>query len=159
MERRGQSRTTILISAVTVIVLVGLDRISKIFFSNTLSLGESIPIVRNIFYITLVRNTGIAFGLFRNQWVVSVIIPVILLALIAYSIYYYKKSKDVSRIYVIAVSLILSGAIGNLIDRMMFGYVIDFIDFRIWPVFNLADSAITIGTLLILFKCIPSFVK
>ena len=64
-----------------------------------------------------------------------------------------------SRTYIIAFSLILGGAIGNLIDRMMYGYVIDFIDFRIWPVFNIADSAITVGAVIIALKCIPSSAK
>jgi signal peptidase II len=59
----------------------------------------------------------------------------------------------------VAFSLILGGAIGNLIDRVYYGYVIDFIDCRIWPVFNVADSAITIGAIIIALKCIPLFVK
>ena len=58
-------------------------------------------------------------------------------------------------IYSLALSFILAGALGNLIDRMFFGYVIDFLDFRVWPVFNIADSAITIGALILIIKCIP----
>ncbi|MCX5681683.1 MAG: signal peptidase II, partial [Candidatus Omnitrophica bacterium] len=60
---------------------------------------------------------------------------------------------------VFAFSLIIGGAFGNLIDRLQFGYVIDFIDFRIWPVFNIADSAITVGAFLLIIKCIPSSAK
>ena len=154
-----RSRLNIFISLVVVIGIVFLDRASKIFFSDMLSLGESIPVLRNIFHITLVHNTGIAFGLFKNQGIVFIIIPVIAIALIVFNIYYQRSNNEVNPMYIVGFSLILAGAIGNLIDRILFGYVIDFIDFRIWPVFNLADSAITIGTLIILIKCIPSFAK
>ena len=154
-----RSRLNIFISLVVVIGIVFLDKASKIFFSDMLSLGESIPVLRNIFHITLVHNTGIAFGLFKNQGIVFIIVPLIAIVLIVFHIYYYRSNNQVSRMYIVGFSLILSGAIGNLIDRILFGYVIDFIDFRIWPVFNLADSAITIGTLIILIKCIPSFAK
>lgn len=159
MDGSIRSRITILISGITVLSVVFLDRVSKILFSNLLSLGESIPVIRNVFHFTLVHNTGIAFGLFKNQGIVFVIIPIIAVILIGFNIYYYRNSKEVSRIYIVAFSLILGGAIGNLIDRIYFGHVIDFIDFRIWPVFNLADSAITVGAVIILIKCIPSFVK
>jgi len=154
-----RSRINILISFLTIAGVIVLDRIFKIFLSDALSFGESIPIVRNIFHFTLVHNTGIAFGLFKNQGVVFIIIPIIAIILIAFNIYYSHSNQGVSRMYIVGFSLILAGAIGNLIDRVLYGYVIDFIDFRIWPVFNIADSAITIGTILILIKCIPSFVK
>ncbi|HOW35892.1 MAG TPA: signal peptidase II [Candidatus Omnitrophota bacterium] len=159
MKGDNHSRLTIFIACLTVLGVVFFDRVSKVFFTSILTFGESIPVVRDIFHFTLVYNTGIAFGLFKNQGIVFIIIPVITAILIGFNIYYYRNSREVSRIYIVAFSLILGGAIGNLIDRIMFGHVIDFIDFRIWPVFNLADSAITIGALIILIKCIPSFVK
>ena len=141
----------IFLSLITVTVVVFTDRFSKIYFSKTLALGESWPVIRNILHMTLVHNTGIAFGLFKNQGIVFIIIPIIAIVLLAFNIYYYRSNKeDLSRMYIVAFSLILGGAIGNLIDRITFGYVIDFIDFRIWPVFNVADSAITIGAGIIL---------
>lgn len=159
MRGLDRSQLTILMSLLTVGGVAAVDRISKIFFSRMLTVGESIPVIPHGLHFTLVHNTGIAFGLFKNQGIVFIIIPLIAIILLAFNIYYYRNSKNVSRIYTIAFSLILAGALGNLIDRISFGYVIDFIDFRIWPVFNLADSAITVGTLLILIKCIPSFAK
>jgi len=133
--------------------IVFLDRITKIFFSNLLSLGESLPIIRNAIHMTLVHNTGIAFGLFKNQGIVFIIIPLIMIVLLTYNFYHYKYNNEkLSRLYVVAVSLILAGAIGNLIDRILYGYVIDFIDLRVWPVFNIADSAITIGAVLLLWR-------
>ena len=87
--------------------------------------------------------------------IILVIIPIIAVILLIFNVFYYKTNDEVlSRTYIIAFSLIMGGAIGNLIDRITYGYVIDFIDFRIWPVFNVADSAITIGAILIAFKCI-----
>jgi signal peptidase II len=80
---------------------------------------------------------------------------VILTGLLIYNVYYYRHSPNLTRTYIVAFSLILGGAIGNLIDRITLGYVVDFIDFRIWPVFNVADSAITIGAAIILLRCIP----
>ena len=104
--------------------------------------------------MTLVHNTGIAFGLFKDQGIVFIIIPVIAIVLLIFNILYYRNNRELSRTYIIGFSLILGGAIGNLIDRIQVGYVIDFLDFRIWPVFNMADSAITVGAFIIGIKCI-----
>ncbi len=142
-----------------VLFIVGIDRLSKIFFTRLLSLNESISLIKGVLHFTLVHNTGIAFGLFKDSGAVFIVIPLILTALLVYNIYYYRHSEYLSRTYIVAFSLILGGAIGNLYDRIVLGYVIDFIDFRIWPVFNIADSAITIGAAFILIKCIPSSSK
>jgi signal peptidase II len=156
IKKLDRSQVDIVLSVLTVFLLVFLDRISKIFFSQLLSIGESLPIIPRVLNMTLVHNTGIAFGLFKNQGVVFIIVPVIAIVLLVYNIYYYKTNgEQLSRLYIVAFSLILAGAIGNLIDRIAYGYVIDFIDFRIWPVFNFADSAITIGAVIIAVKCIP----
>jgi signal peptidase II len=134
--------------------VIALDRITKVFFSQLLSYGESLPVIRNVFHFTLVHNTGIAFGFFKDQGIVFIIIPVIAIILLVFNIYYYRQNDEIlSRLYIIAFSCILGGAIGNLYDRIRFGYVIDFIDFRVWPVFNIADSAITIGATVIAIKC------
>ncbi len=154
MRDQLRSQFDIFLSLITVTTIVFTDRVTKIFFSEFLSLGESLPILRNVLHMTLVHNTGIAFGLFKNQGVVFIIIPVIAVILLIFNIYYFRNQKNLSRTYIVAFSLILGGAIGNLIDRIYFGYVVDFIDLRIWPVFNIADSAITIGAVVILLKCI-----
>ncbi len=151
-----RSKIDILIFVGGVLGTIILDRFSKIFFSNLLDVNDSLILIKNVFHFTLVHNTGIAFGLFKDQGFVFFIIPVVLTGLLIYNIYYYKHADQLSRIYIAAFSLILGGAIGNLIDRITLGYVIDFIDFRVWPVFNIADSAITIGAAIILLKCIPS---
>jgi len=102
----------------------------------------------------MVHNTGIAFGFLKGHGAVPIIMTVIAFALLIFNIYYYRKNDEaLTRSYIVAFSLIFGGAIGNLIDRITLGYVVDFIDFRFWPVFNIADSAITIGAIVILFKC------
>ncbi len=148
------SQFDIFLALITVSLVIFLDRLSKIFFSQLLSVGESWPLIRNVLHMTLVHNTGIAFGMFKNQGIVFIIIPVIAVIMLIFNIFYYRNNKDLSRTYIVAFSLILGGAIGNLIDRIYYGYVIDFIDLRVWPVFNIADSAITIGAILIAIKCI-----
>ncbi len=154
-----RSRMDIALFLAGVLGVVGIDRLTKILFSSFLGLNESIAVVKGILHFTLVHNTGIAFGLFKDCGMVFIIIPLILTGLLIYNIYYYRHSEQLSRTYIMAFSLILGGAIGNLIDRIFIGYVIDFIDFRVWPVFNVADSAITIGAAIILFRCIPSSSK
>jgi signal peptidase II len=152
-----RSQIDIFLSLITVFSVVFFDQITKKFFSANLDLGESLPVIRNFLHMTLVHNTGIAFGLFKNQGFVFIVIPIIAIVLLAYNIYYYRyRAEELNRFYIVAVSMILGGAIGNLIDRMTYGYVIDFVDFRIWPVFNIADSAITVGAIIIAFQCLPA---
>jgi len=98
--------------------------------------------------LTLVRNTGAAFGLFRDQTIIFILISAI--AIICIGFYLIKKKTS----YYLPLSLILGGAVGNLIDRLRFGYVVDFIDLRFWPVFNVADSCITIGAVILFFVII-----
>ena len=159
IRNRKRQRIDILIFLAGVLGVVGLDRLTKVCFSDFLGINESLAIIKGFFHFTLVHNTGIAFGLFKDSGSVFVVIPIILTVLLIYNIYYYRNTEYLSRLYIVAFSLILGGAIGNLIDRIVLGYVVDFIDFRIWPVFNIADSAITIGAGIILFKCIPSSSK
>lgn len=154
MKDLTRSQFDIFVALITTFSVVIVDRVTKMFFSDLLAYGESLPIIRNVLHMTLVHNTGIAFGFFKNQGIVFIVIPIIAIFLLVFNIYYYRQNNEaLSRVYIVAFSLILGGAIGNLIDRIVYGHVIDFIDFRVWPVFNIADSAITIGAIMIAFKC------
>lgn len=153
--KQQRSWVDIVICLATVLSVVAFDRVTKVFFSQILQPGESFAVIYKVFHFSLVYNTGIAFGLFKDNGFVYLVVPVIAIILLVYNVYYYHKFGDLDRWYIIAFSLILGGAIGNLIDRIFFGHVIDFIDFRVWPVFNIADSAITVGAGIILFKCFP----
>jgi signal peptidase II len=161
MFNKNRSYLDIVICLFTVLAVIVADRLTKILFSNILQLGESLPVIKKAFHFTLVHNTGIAFGLFKDNGFVFLIIPIIAVVLLGYNLYYYHKVGELDHFYVFGFSLILGGAIGNLTDRIMLGHVIDFIDLRIWPVFNVADSAITVGACIILLKCFPfgSFAK
>ncbi len=151
LQRYPRSLVIALLITSSVIIL---DRVTKIFFSNLLDLGESLPVVDHVLHMTLVHNTGIAFGFLKDQNIVFILVPVIAIVLLVFNVYYYRQNGHaINSFYVIAFCLILGGALGNLFDRIVYGYVIDFIDLRIWPVFNIADSAITIGAILITWQC------
>ncbi len=124
-------------------IVMAVDQLTKQIVIRTMVIGHSIPVIRDFLYITYVRNPGAAFGMLPYQTAFFVIITVIVGALI---IYYYRTLSDDHKWLRFGLSLQLGGALGNLIDRVSSGYVVDFINFTIWPpVFNIADSAIVIG--------------
>lgn len=135
----------------TVLALSGLililDQISKFYISSALSLGQSIPVVRGIFHISLVYNTGCAFGLLKNQKIFFILLSAAAVFYIIRDLFFNCRRYSLSRR--VALGLILGGAAGNLLDRLRLGYIIDFLDFRVWPVFNAADSAITVGIIVL----------
>lgn len=130
-----------------ILSILFLDQFTKFLITKNLSLNQSIPIIKGIFHITLTYNRGAAFGILKGRVPLFIFTSIITILLI----YLNLKSARFKKLftYSISLSLILAGAIGNLIDRSFSGYVIDFLDFRIWPVFNVADSAITIGAILL----------
>jgi signal peptidase II len=134
--------------AAALLTLAG-DQASKYIVSHNLSQGESHPVVKGIFHITLVFNTGAAFGMLASGagffLVFGIAAALILLSLMPAAL----RSALTVRI---AYALALGGIVGNIIDRLRFGYVVDFLDFRVWPVFNVADSAITVAAILLCVK-------
>ncbi len=150
----GETRKKISIFAwfpILVAVLVFLtDQATKFFIIRSLGFSESIPILKNIFHLTLVHNYGAAFGMLKYKLPVLVLASLVAAFLIG--LHFKKNFKNPLTLNDIALSLILGGALGNLLDRLRLGYVVDFLDFRIWPVFNVADSAITIGAIIIAWR-------
>lgn len=128
--------------------IIIIDQLSKYFIKESLSLYESIPIIKNFLHITYVQNTGAAFSILQGKTLFFSIISILIIILIVYGVFKAPVTKKSHR-YVL--SAIVGGAIGNLIDRIKFGYVVDFIDFRVWPVFNIADCAIVIGVILLIY--------
>jgi len=123
-----------------------LDRVTKIMVQRYLVEGESIPVIKNILHLTYYRNPGAAFNLLAYRTGFFIVVALVVLAVIVY--YYGKIPGD--KVYArTALALQFGGVSGNLVDRVFGGYVIDFLDFRIWPVFNIADSAIVIGVILL----------
>lgn len=138
---------TCLILVASLVIII--DRFAKFLVFNNLLEGQSIEAVPKIFHITLVLNTGAAFGLFKEKNQFFIVSSFIVITLIFLYVIF-DKEKDIFKQS--ALGLILGGAIGNLIDRLLFGHIIDFLDFRVWPVFNIADSAITVGSLLLVLR-------
>ena len=124
------------------------DQLTKLLAVLFLKPLTSIPILPNIFHLSFVENTGIAFGFFQgHSGFLTVLITVSVLGLLICSVFF----KNQSLPHRLAYGFILGGALGNLIDRLRLEHVIDFLDFRIWPVFNIADSFITIGVMLFIW--------
>lgn len=107
-----------------------------------MSLNQSIPVITNVFHITYVHNFGAAFGLFAHRTGFFIFITTVVVLLIFVFLRHLPKEQKLLRA---ALVLQLGGATGNLIDRVRLGYVIDFFDLRVWPVFNVADIAIVFG--------------
>lgn len=130
------------------LLLVVVDQLSKFYISNIMTLYQSIPVIHNIFHITYVVNYGAAFGILKNQRVFFIVSTVIIFGIL---VILYNQIKVHNNFTYISFTLIVSGAIGNFIDRIRFGYVVDFFDFRVFPVFNIADSLIVIGVTIFSF--------
>ena len=131
----------------TALLIIFLDQLTKFFIKNNFQLNQSIPIIKNILHLTYVTNSGSAFGLFKGFNIFFILFSIIVIIVV---FYYIRKIKENEKLLQLSIGLLLGGTIGNLIDRLVYGSVIDFIDFRIWPVFNVADSAVTISIILLI---------
>jgi signal peptidase II len=149
-----RNRNWLLLLGVAALTLAA-DRLSKWFISQNLSLYESwhppVPILRQIFSLTYTTNTGAAFGLFPDQGLLFIVIALIVVTAI---LFYYRHLPKGYALARVALGLQLGGALGNLVDRLRQGYVVDFVDLNFWPmhdwpVFNVADSAIVVGVVLL----------
>lgn len=132
------------------VVLLIIDQISKILVVNQIDINQSIVLIKNFFYLTYTHNTGAAFSILTGQRLLLILIAIVILIIL---FNYLRKNKVERKIEVLAFSLIIGGSLGNLIDRVIRGYVVDFIDVKIFgynfPIFNLADTFIVIGVLLL----------
>ena len=125
-----------------------IDQLVKFYVELTMLPGETIPIVSPYFHITFVLNPGAAFGIFRDQQWLFLIAAIVFA--IAFLVFYERLRRSGDLIHYGSVAL-ASGAVSNLIDRIRLGHVVDFFDFRVWPVFNIADIAIVLGTAAVLW--------
>ena len=129
------------------VVLAALDQLFKLLVVSNFEVGQSQSVIPGLLNITYIRNEGVAFGLFAGMQWIFVIITVILLALL---IFYMFKKRPESRFFYFTVALIVGGGIGNLIDRIAYGYVVDYLSLSFFhPVCNFADYCITIGVILL----------
>lgn len=129
------------------------DQVSKFYILKNISINQSLEIIPEFFNLTLVQNTGTAFGLCKgNAFALSLLTIVTVILLIFYFLKYAKKDRLLSQ----GLCLIVGGAVGNFMDRVFRGHVVDFLDFYLrdyhWYAFNIADSAISIGAGLLILK-------
>ena len=143
------------LSIITAIILV-LDQTTKLYVDANFRLHETVPVIRGFFHLTYVRNKGAAFGILADNAVrIPFFITVSIVAMLGI-IWYLRQIRADQKLAIFSLSLIFSGALGNLIDRIRLGEVIDFLDVfwqrHHWPAFNVADSAITIGVTLLFIE-------
>lgn len=139
--------TRALLLLAVALAVIAFDQLTKWLVRTNLELGQSIP-EEGLFRLTYTTNTGGAFGIFANQTFLLALAAIIGIA--AFLLYFRYLPLE-STLLKVGLGLDLGGAIGNLIDRLRFGEVTDFIDVGAWPVFNIADSAIVVGTILIAY--------
>lgn len=145
---------------ISALVLIALDQLTKTLVASNLHLHECVPVINGFLNLVHVRNPGAAFGFLSKApaYFRSVFFIAVTLAAMGLILYYIRQNRVTEKRVVLALSLIFAGAAGNLIDRVRFGEVIDFIDVYIsvhhWPAFNIADSAISAGAVLLLLSLI-----
>ena len=135
------------------LTLVILDQVTKVLVINFFNLYDSVALLP-IINLTFVVNYGFAFGLLNNPSLNQLLVSLVILAIILYFLYLLIKTQD--KVFQLTLTLILAGALGNFIDRIFRGFVIDFIDIYIgkhhWPAFNVADSCITVGFIVLMIN-------
>jgi len=143
-----------------ILLVVVLDQVSKFWIVSSFAMYESLPVVPGFFSLTYLTNTGAAFGMLAGSptwWRQAFFIGVALVALVVIG-FMYRRMRSDSAWYQVALAFIAGGAIGNLIDRVRLGSVVDFLDVYVgthhWPAFNVADSAITVGVAIFLVMSI-----
>lgn len=133
---------------IIIAIIIFLDQLVKYLIQANMELNNTLPIVRDFFHLTYIHNTGAAFSILEGKTEILIILPSLLtLLLIAYVL---KKRKSEHWVMLLSLSLIIAGGIGNLIDRISYGYVVDYLDFRVFPIFNVADIAVSCGCALLL---------
>jgi len=125
------------------------DQVSKLIIARHVPLHGSVDVIEGFFSITHVRNTGAAFGLMAGHTLSFYLFSLVALVAIIFVLWYFRNLSDRDFTSAVALSLVLTGALGNLIDRLRLGEVIDFLDFYYgqwhWPAFNVADAAVSVG--------------
>ena len=149
-----------MLSVLTAIIAVALDQLTKFFVSSYMTLGDTIPIIKDVLHITYVENKGAAFSMLSDKRWVFLTFSTIAIVAIVYVLIKYKR--ELSRLSSVSLAMVLGGAVGNMIDRifrggvLFDGAVVDFIDVRLinFAVFNIADSFVCVGAALLVLSVI-----
>ena len=129
------------------LLVFAFDTFIKTVFSCHFLPATSVPLIKGVLNLTYIRNTGVAFGFMPGQRLLLILISMAVCAIV---IYFYTKTKKKDFLLRVSFAIILGGSLSNLFDRVFYGYVIDYIDLRVFPVFNLSDVAINLGVFLII---------
>jgi signal peptidase II len=149
---RPQGKWRLLVFGCVGLLVILADQLSKTWIRNNLAWGQSI-FDAGFFQIINVHNTGAAFGILKgHSWALIIVdfVGIVVILLLVFVLRSRWSFLD-SMLVMSAIGLVLGGTIGNLIDRLYLGYVTDFLDFKVWPVFNVADSAVTVGVIIIAY--------
>lgn len=159
-EMRRNSRLRFFILGIVLILTVAADQITKFLCVKFLELGESVTIIPGVLNFTYIRNTGAAFGSLSNsRWIFMVMSVLMIVLLVCYII----SAKDIKPMTAAILSMIAGGGIGNMIDRIALGYVIDFVDVKFLPfwkwIFNVADAFVSVGAVILVVLYIVHEIK
>ena len=132
-------------SYLLLVLVIVIDQLAKLAIRQSLALNESKVLIPEFLSLTYSTNTGAIFGMLRGMNTLLILVGLFIVIWLIYYVYAETKSENTSYFF----ALIIGGAISNLIDRIVYGSVIDFINFYFWPTFNIADSAITVGVIAI----------
>lgn len=132
-----------------IVIIIGilLDQFSKYWIAGHFVLGESLPVIPNVFHLTYILNKGAAFSILSGKVWLLIIVSLVALGGI---LWYYRETDPSEKLKIFSLACITGGAIGNLIDRICLGAVRDFLDFLIWPIFNIADCFVVVGVVFLL---------
>ena len=155
-----KNKKEIIIILIVSIIIFLIDQISKFYITSTMSLTDTIHIIKNLFRITYVQNTGAAWSILSDSTFLLILITFLVLGMI---IYVLLKQKTIEKSEQLIYGSLIGGVLGNLIDRIRFGYVVDFLDFNFgsfyFPVFNLADTFIVLAGIILIIKLMKEDVK
>lgn len=148
-ERPGRRAARLLCLGGGIVVV---DRLTKWWVVTQMEPGQSIPLLPRVLHLSYVQNTGAAFGVLPGQRVLFLLVSAAMIALLGGVLLAHVRRPPARDATGVWLMMILAGAVGNLVDRVAVGYVIDFLDIRVWPVFNVADLMITTGTTLLVLR-------
>ena len=136
---------------IAILALIALDWVTKYWVQTSMALNDTIPVIDGIFHITYIHNYGAAFSMLQGKQAFLLLVTGVAMAAILVFLVAAQKKKALSPLGLWALTLVLGGGLGNFIDRIRLGYVVDFLDFRVWPIFNVADIAVCCGGGLLIF--------
>jgi len=119
------------------------DRVSKYYIQTNMDLNNSISVIEGLFSITYIQNTGAAFSVLQGKTIVLILIQVFVI--LSIFVYVFVKKNSLHWTLKVSLAFIVGGGVGNLFDRISYGYVVDFLHFHFWPIFNIADISVCIG--------------